>query len=132
MTYPIDKVRDRYQNDAMFHALVDNLRAAILRMDLTPSEVREAAMLACIMEERWPWRDQYTNSRKIKEPEFEYCTCTYGTGLHGLERKNPDVLCPAHKEPRCICPFFRGIPGGLDPTCPIQDHRDQWLKDKGK
>jgi hypothetical protein len=51
MGYPIDKVRERYLHDAMFHAMVECIRAAIIRMQLTASEVREAAMLACIIEE---------------------------------------------------------------------------------
>jgi len=51
----LDRLRDRYQNDAAFHTMVDVLQGAILNMQLTPSEVREAAMLACCMiEERYP------------------------------------------------------------------------------
>lgn len=44
--------RERYRRDPMFHALVDMLRSAIARADYTPTEVREAAMLACIIEEQ--------------------------------------------------------------------------------
>ena len=51
MTYPIDRVRDRYMNDATFHAYVDMMRKAIVELHLTPGEVREAAMLAAIIEE---------------------------------------------------------------------------------
>jgi len=38
---------ERYQNDPMFHNLVDTLRYHIMKMDLTPTEIREAATLAC-------------------------------------------------------------------------------------
>ncbi len=52
---PYDRVRDRYHNDPAFHAVVTMLQRAALDMHLTPSEVREAAMLACILiEERRP------------------------------------------------------------------------------
>lgn len=52
---PYDRVRDRYLHDPAFHHVVDSLRAVILDMRMTPSEVREAAMLACQMiEERRP------------------------------------------------------------------------------
>jgi hypothetical protein len=41
-------VQERYHNDANFRALTDLLAAYIYKADYTPSEVREAAMLACI------------------------------------------------------------------------------------
>ena len=44
-------IRDRYLTDAAFHYVVDSMRALISGAQLTPSEVREAAMLACIIEE---------------------------------------------------------------------------------
>jgi len=44
-------IRDRYLTDATFHAVVTSMRALISGAQLTPSEVREAAMLACIIEE---------------------------------------------------------------------------------
>lgn len=48
---PFDKVSERYRNDVVFHAIVDTLQAAIERLELTPSEVREAAMYACSLVE---------------------------------------------------------------------------------
>jgi len=42
---------ERYQRDPAFHALVTMLRGAIARADYTPTEIREAAMLAAIMYE---------------------------------------------------------------------------------
>ena len=43
--------RERYQRDPHFFALVNMLRAQIERAQLTPTEIREAAMLAQIMYE---------------------------------------------------------------------------------
>ena len=43
--------RHRYLNDPIFHNMVNVLRNAIRELMLTPSEVREAAMLACVIEE---------------------------------------------------------------------------------
>ena len=39
---------DRYFSDPLFHALVDYLTKEIERLKLSPSEIRDAAMLACI------------------------------------------------------------------------------------
>jgi hypothetical protein len=51
----IDKLRYACQNDARIHVIVDALRHEIEDLQLTPAEVREIAMLACIMvEERRP------------------------------------------------------------------------------
>lgn len=41
-------VRDRYLFDPMYRNLVDTLEKLIHEAQLTPSEVREAAMQACI------------------------------------------------------------------------------------
>lgn len=38
----------RYSRDAQYHAMVDAIYHSIVSMKLTPTEVREAAMLACI------------------------------------------------------------------------------------
>ena len=45
------EVRERYLKDPVFHHVVDSLRVLISVCQLTPSEVREATMLACIIEE---------------------------------------------------------------------------------
>jgi hypothetical protein len=51
----IDRARDHYHNDPTYHAMVDLLRYHIEALDMAPSEVREAAMFACLMvEERRP------------------------------------------------------------------------------
>lgn len=41
-------VAQRYYQDATFHALVDAIEAVIHEAKYTPTEVREAAVLACI------------------------------------------------------------------------------------
>lgn len=40
--------RERYQNDVAFRTLVDMLYIAVERAEFTPTEIREAAMLAQI------------------------------------------------------------------------------------
>ena len=45
------KIRERYENDARFHALVDVMRNHIEQAQFTPTEIREAAMLAQIIYE---------------------------------------------------------------------------------
>ena len=47
MPFP-DTPSERYYRDPMFHQLVDTMEAAIRRCDYSPSEMREAATLACI------------------------------------------------------------------------------------
>ena len=41
--------REKYHNDAMYHHLVTSMVAAIHRCHYTPSEMREAAVLASIL-----------------------------------------------------------------------------------
>jgi predicted RNA-binding protein associated with RNAse of E/G family len=45
------KIKDRYMNDPMFKMMVDSLVNAIESGQITPTEAREAAMLAQIMYE---------------------------------------------------------------------------------
>lgn len=47
----VDTVEARYQRDPHFHALVDSMYHAIVKLQLTPTEIREAAMLASIKAE---------------------------------------------------------------------------------
>ncbi len=44
-------VEERYQEDVHFHHIVDAMAHWIGQMHLTPTEMREAAMLACIHHE---------------------------------------------------------------------------------
>lgn len=39
-------VEDRYMNDPMFHRLVDMLESLLVQAQTTPTEIREACMLA--------------------------------------------------------------------------------------
>lgn len=43
---------ERFERDPMFHALVESLCAAIENLELTPTEIREAAMLAALKHEQ--------------------------------------------------------------------------------
>lgn len=54
----MDRLEERYCNDAVFHRVVCMLEAVIADAQLTPAEIREAAMLACIHYEM-------RNARKI-------------------------------------------------------------------
>jgi hypothetical protein len=49
--FAIDKCRERDLNDPTYHALVMCLRQTIVELQLSPSEIREAAMFACYCEE---------------------------------------------------------------------------------
>ena len=51
VSYYRDPPRDRYERDVEFRALVDMMRAMIHRSQFSPSEMREAAILACTMYE---------------------------------------------------------------------------------
>ena len=43
---------ERYERDVMFHSMVDTMIAAIENLQLTPSEIREAATLAALKYEQ--------------------------------------------------------------------------------
>lgn len=49
----LDRARDRYRDDPVFHQYVDLIRRGIREMHLTPGEIRDAAMLAAVLEEMW-------------------------------------------------------------------------------
>ena len=46
-------LEERYNNDPAFRSLVQVFEAYINQGDFTPSEIRQAAILACINIERW-------------------------------------------------------------------------------
>lgn len=46
MTTKLSKADERFHNDAQWHALVCMLEKQILELELSPSEIREAAMYA--------------------------------------------------------------------------------------
>ncbi len=46
-----DSVQRRYENDVNFHTMVDAMEAAIEHLQLTPSEMRDAAMYAAVRHE---------------------------------------------------------------------------------
>ena len=48
MRPPLMTVEERYQRDPAFRTLVDVLEHQIQTLQLTPTEVREAAVLACL------------------------------------------------------------------------------------
>ena len=57
--------KEKYLNDPVYHNLVSLLESAIRRAELAPSEVREAAMYACIRyEESHLWCDYHFLPKK--------------------------------------------------------------------
>lgn len=58
--------RERYQTDPQFHQLIDMMTAAIERCDFTPSEMREAALLASIQ-----YEELHIRTRYVVRPELE-------------------------------------------------------------
>jgi hypothetical protein len=55
-----DLPRDRYRRDASFRKLVDIMVSMIIKSEFSPSEMREAAVLAStIYEERIIWRSRF-------------------------------------------------------------------------
>lgn len=54
--------RHRYLNDPTYHMVVDQLRTLIRDARLAPSEIREAAMLACVIEEMYRPAEPLTTS----------------------------------------------------------------------
>jgi hypothetical protein len=49
--YPADPVEQRYHRDAHFHSLVKTLECYLQRYEFSPSELREAVMLAATRNE---------------------------------------------------------------------------------
>ncbi len=45
---PLMRTEDKYNNDTTFHHVVDVLQMVIDQLQLTPGEVREAAVYACM------------------------------------------------------------------------------------
>jgi len=58
----LNDLKSRYLNDPMFHVVVDHMRTIIRSATLTPSEVREAAMTACVIEEMYNPRPPFATS----------------------------------------------------------------------
>lgn len=63
--YPQSSPEHRYQTDPVFRCLVDMLEASIHRAQFTPSELRDAAMLASIRYEN----TQVRHIRFVREQE---------------------------------------------------------------
>ena len=66
MIYGKHDMRYKYQTDALFKNLVDYMESFIQRGDFTPSEVREASMLASIRYEMSTPRRMYIPSPRLE------------------------------------------------------------------
>lgn len=58
----MNDLKSRYLTDPIFHTVVDHMRSIIRSATLTPSEVREAAMTACVIEEMYNPRPPLSTS----------------------------------------------------------------------
>ena len=63
--------RDRYQSDPYFRTLTDHMRALIEKADFTPTEIREAAILAQIMYEEHHIREMRIFMPNTTHPKGE-------------------------------------------------------------
>ena len=93
--------RERYQNDARFHSLVKLMVAEIEKGNFTPTEMREAALLAHVI-----YNENYVgiktlpykvNEWLIRGPEDsadKSCTCDTVGNAGG--RSNNYEKCPVH------------------------------------
>ena len=48
----LDKAEEAYRNDPQFRQLIDILVQQIQLLEFSPSEIRQAAVFACIVQER--------------------------------------------------------------------------------
>lgn len=76
---------DRYFNDPRFKVLVDLFYSYIARADFTPSEIREAAMCACVKFEM-----EHVRYRYIVPAETEEALAVLERFLRSLPPTKPD------------------------------------------
>ncbi len=78
----IDRVEQRYQNDVEFRTVVDMLQSLVLKLQMTPREIREAAPFACILIERR--RPPVGSTACLVDSSGRwYCDCHEGNALNG-------------------------------------------------
>jgi hypothetical protein len=66
---PQQSPKDRYENDAAYKNLVDTIESLLVRSQFTPSEVREAAVMACMHFEMRHGFNHYLQSVPLKVNE---------------------------------------------------------------
>jgi len=81
----MDSIFNRYQNDLAFNRLVTNIEAMILNAEFTGSEIRQAAMMACINVESRKLRS-YT----VIPREAEEALQVLGKTINDIERNHED------------------------------------------
>lgn len=69
----LDKAREAYRNDPVYHQLVEVLINQVETLQLTPSELREAAVFACIvLGERSTYPMMFLNVRDEMEEYWKF------------------------------------------------------------
>jgi hypothetical protein len=106
----------RYYNDPAFHTVVDTLRLIIRSATLSPSEVREAAMTACVIEEMHRPAAPLTCS----PAELEKIRASWSTPPPApIEVRENLVICETCqlRVPERLATFGVGVRGGTAARC---------------
>lgn len=106
----------RYRNDPAFRTIVDTMRLIIRSATLTPSEVREAAMTACVIEEMY----RPAAPLDCSPAELEKIRASWGTPRPPLAdvRENL-VICETCqlRIPERLASFGAGVRGSTAARC---------------
>ncbi len=94
---PIDRMRKRYDEDAPLAAFVDCARSVFRDLQLTPTEMREAVVFACFLEEmRRPWPVRIDMTPDI--PRHEEVLQAAVNELHGYRTNARSTTEPPKRE----------------------------------
>jgi hypothetical protein len=115
---PMNDAVARYQNDPAFHTVVETFRMIIRSATLTPSEVREAAMTACVIEE------MYTPRRPFDCSDEELARIREAWGAppphpRGFDVRENLVICETCqlRIPERLATFGAGVRGSTAARC---------------
>lgn len=87
--------KERYLRDPIFHMMVDTMYGFIERTEMTPTEVREAVILACLMFEERRMRKYIICRCVLPGQELPFLEIIPGQELPFLEVADKD--CPRCK-----------------------------------
>ena len=106
----MNDLKSRYLNDPVFHTVVDHMRALIRGATLTPSEVREAAMTACVIEEMYNPRPPFSTSDADLDIVRQALSSRPAAPVAICERCQMTL-------PERLVTFGRGVRGGRAARC---------------